>query len=226
MWQNARCERKCVMHAECIDHLRVWIDQQPLAFRRAYPNRCVRSLYFDTALLDDFQLNLAGVSDRKKLRLRWYGNDSESRTAVLEVKHKRDQMGIKYAYPIEFAQPLAQIPLDSLPQLLTSQLPEEARVLFERGAVPAVLLTYQRDYFVSADGRVRVTLDQDIEVYEQRYACHLNERRPDAFPELVVLELKYSGELDAEVRSLIGSLPGRLSRFSKYAVGLTTVLDV
>jgi len=225
-WKAARWERKCVVHLEHIDALRVWIDQQPLAFRRAYPARTVCSLYFDTAFLDDFQLNLAGASDRKKLRLRWYGSHSAVKTAVLEVKHKRNQLGIKHAYPVQLSSPLDELLLDSLAGRLAAQLPEEARVLFQRGGLPAVLITYFREYFVSADGRVRLTLDQDIQVYEQRYASRCNDRHRDIFPEVVVLEIKYSEELDTEVRSVLGSLPGRLSRFSKYAVGLQTVLDV
>jgi len=225
-WDSARWERKCVVHRSRLDALRVWVDEQPVAFRRAWPSRTVCSLYFDSALLDDFRLNLAGVSERKKLRLRWYGSGRGAKNAVLEVKCKRNHLGIKHHYPIELSEPLAELPLPSLADRLAAQVPDEAQVLFQRGGLPTLLVCYEREYFVSADGRVRLTLDQDIEVFEQRESTRLNHLYRDWFPDVVVLELKYDGALDTEVRSLLGSLPGRLSRFSKYAIGLQTTLDV
>lgn len=226
LWAAARWERKCVVPSEQIDSLRVWVDEQPLAFRTAYPSRTVRSLYFDSALLDDFQLNVSGVSDRKKLRLRWYGDSSDVQRATLEVKAKRNQLGIKHAWPVEFDRPLSRIPLMELGDQMAPQIPVEARLLLERGGIPSALIVYDRDYFVSADGRVRITLDHDIDVYEQIGAPELNHSRADVFPEVMVLELKYPGDMDTEVRALLGYLPGRLSRFSKYAIGIQTLMDV
>lgn len=223
-WDDARWERKCALHLQWVDELLIWIDQQPYAFGRAFPNRTVRSLYFDSAMLDDFVENLAGTSVRKKLRLRWY--DDDSRRATLEVKSKRNQLGVKHSFKIELPQPLEDLEFTDLPGILAAQLPEHALPLLTRGAVPAALITYDRRYFVSADGRIRVTLDENIQTWEQLGCRRLNDRRPDAFPHVVVLEIKYAAEFDSELRSMLGFLPGRISRFSKYAIGLQALLDV
>ena len=44
-------------------------------FYRSYPSRYVNSLYFDTSDNISISNNLAGLSNRHKIRLRWYENN-------------------------------------------------------------------------------------------------------------------------------------------------------
>jgi hypothetical protein len=225
-WQNARFERKCVVEAEHYDWLACWVDERTLAFRRAFPGRVVQSLYFDSGSLDGLGDNLSGVGERQKIRLRWYGTSSAIERAALEVKCKRNQLGIKLSYPIELPAPLAQLSFGELTRSVSRQLPEDARSLVERASRTVVKTRYWREYRVSGDGRVRATIDRDIRVYDQSEYTRINDVRPVPFPDLVVLELKYDSSLDSEVRAALGPLPRRLARFSKYAVGVQAILGV
>ena len=55
----------------------------------------VNSLYFDTYEVGCLTDNLFGVSDRTKLRFRWYGDDFRRVRGHLELKGKSNQLGWK-----------------------------------------------------------------------------------------------------------------------------------
>ena len=44
-------------------------------FRKLYPDRYITSIYMDNLNFDSVKDNINGVSERKKLRVRWYNND-------------------------------------------------------------------------------------------------------------------------------------------------------
>ena len=44
-------------------------------FNKTFENRIVNSIYLDTCNFDNALDNINGVSNRKKLRMRWYNND-------------------------------------------------------------------------------------------------------------------------------------------------------
>ena len=78
----------------------------------------------------------------------------------------------------------------------------------------------------SADGRVRVTFDRDIRVYEQLGYSRLNSRHSSPFPEIVVMEVKYAAEENEEVLTRLEHLPTRMTRLSKYSIGQQVLLGV
>ena len=58
-----------------------------LLFRYHHQDRHINSIYFDNIFLKSAEDNLAGISDREKIRLRWYGlNKGLIKNAVLEKK--------------------------------------------------------------------------------------------------------------------------------------------
>ena len=44
-------------------------------FTKQYPDRTISSIYLDTANYDFAKDNINGVSERKKIRFRWYNNN-------------------------------------------------------------------------------------------------------------------------------------------------------
>ena len=60
-----------------------------LFFRTQYPSRKVNSIYFDTKDYISIRQNLDGVSDKKKIRIRWYGNNDVISNPVVEIKSKK-----------------------------------------------------------------------------------------------------------------------------------------
>jgi len=44
-------------------------------FNKIFPDRYISSLYLDTINFDFAKNNISGISDRKKIRFRWYNNN-------------------------------------------------------------------------------------------------------------------------------------------------------
>ena len=58
--------------------LRHWLHMHPAGFFSPYPERQVNNVYFDTWDYRAYAENLAGVSERSKVRYRWYGDSAGS----------------------------------------------------------------------------------------------------------------------------------------------------
>ena len=54
-------------------------------FSTQYPKRRVNSIYFDNANYSSIRQNLDGVSNKKKIRVRWYGEENKLIKPLLEV---------------------------------------------------------------------------------------------------------------------------------------------
>ena len=57
-------------------------------FRDHYPEREVNSIYFDQNFSSLIE-NIEGISNREKLRLRWYGDNFKVNSFYIEKKIKR-----------------------------------------------------------------------------------------------------------------------------------------
>ena len=94
-----RFERK--FHAERTSLAKIlWmVRSHSYGLFEVYPSRYINNIYFDTNCLKSYVDNVEGVSDRHKIRLRWYGNDREQLTnSRLEIKIKRGVAGFKKSY--------------------------------------------------------------------------------------------------------------------------------
>lgn len=221
-----RYERNAVVAEVDYQRLQQWVWDHPLAFRAAFPDRIIQSLYFDSRELGHLSDNLAGIAERKKLRLRWYGHSSNTTKTFFEIKCKRNELGYKLRCDIPLSGPVGSLPLAQIVDEIRALLPPDMRVEFEAADRPQLKTQYAREYFTSGDGRIRVTLDRGISVCDQSDASVLNAERAAAFPPVAVLELKYASELDSWLRRHTTPLPSRLARFSKYTVGMQTLLGV
>ena len=65
-----------------------------------YPRRGINSLYFDTVDYKCVRENLAGISKRDKIRLRWYDEYKFKRVPELEIKKRDGRLGSKIKYPL------------------------------------------------------------------------------------------------------------------------------
>ena len=66
---------------------------------RPYKDRIVNSIYYDDEEFETAQDNLSGISDRRKYRLRWYGN--EFKNYIYEIKVKKNNLGKKISLKSE-----------------------------------------------------------------------------------------------------------------------------
>lgn len=216
-----RYERKFLVSGFDTRQLVTMIRLHPLVFSTAFPDRSVNNIYFDTEDFQYFRDNVEGVSNRKKIRIRWYGPlDGALISPVLEYKIKRGPVGYKVSYP------LAQVKLDFgiikirniLDQMLDCDLPESVK--HDLRCHKAVMLnSYRRKYFLSRDRRFRVTVDNNL-AYYRITSSNSNTLHKDADYRNSVIELKYSMEDDNEAKSVSNAFPFRMTKNSKYVSGV------
>ena len=202
----------------------MWLRQHPACFFKVYPERQVNSVYFDTLDLDSFTENLAGISTRRKVRLRWYGRYHHHAESVFEVKFKRNRLGWKQSQRIE--QPL-EIDGDTWQNLLGAlrqELSPALRVYLSEDQAPVILLSYQREYYQSFDGSARVTLDHGLVAYDQRHYDRPNLRFTAPMADEIVVEFKAASFNGDAISAVIDTAPFRLSARSKYVEGVSSAL--
>ena len=222
--ENLRYELRCTVEPSRLGELLNWIALHRAGFRTAYPDRTVNNVYFDTLLLSGFTQNLAGISRRKKFRLRWYGQTCSPDGGMFEIKERVNQMGSKERHPVTLSDNLPSLTLRQVAREVAAQLPEHARMQFQASSEPVLINRYSRRYFVSFDGQVRVTIDRDLSFYDQRHRKSACVKFPANVPDLLIMECKFAAIDGARTRRQLGGLPGRSARCSKYMMGLMSML--
>ncbi len=222
--ETARYELKFVGGASDEAALEHWLRTHPVAFRSAYPPRRVNNVYFDSPSLTAYQENLAGVSRRMKYRLRWYGSSGPPDSGRLEIKIRRNRLGWKESAPIRDLPDFATARWAEIVRVIRRQLPPDLIPGFDFYSEPVLITGYRRRYFVSVDGRVRVTFDTSHRVLDQRGRPRANLRLEARAPSPLVVEVKF-GYRDLEAgREAIRALPLRVTRNSKYTIGIESTL--
>jgi len=225
---NARYEFKIPCDPTLLPEIAAWVRLHPAHWRVSYPPRQVNNVYFDSPDLHDFNANLSGVGRREKLRLRWYGPDvTRIAAAQLERKCKEGLAGWK---EMAFFVGTLDLPGAAWPALLATLragLAAPARLWLDARAGPVLINSYQRAYYETPDGALRLTLDTQLRAYEQRASLAPNLTRRALQPELMVVELK--GPVDdsstQRIAQVLQAFPLRVGRFSKYLHGLLGTPD-
>jgi hypothetical protein len=184
----------------------------------------VNNVYFDTHDCAAFAENLAGVSGRLKVRYRWYGSLREPHHGSLEVKRKRNIYGWKLRFAVDAGPYRPGADWRAVRGELRRALAPEGRLWLDGSPVPVLINRYYRHYLLSADRRTRVTLDTRQSIWDQRHRSHPSLLRRVHVPEALVVEFKFEPAHHAAVSAMLHDIPLRLSRHSKYAHGLGTML--
>ncbi len=188
---------------------------------RDYPEGRVNSLYFDTPDLDQFQKSDNGDYERKKFRIRWYGNSRNGNGMIpvyLELKSKRGFASRKQRRKI-FAptQHLDTIRLGKgiVKRNLIIRILSEFGYFPEEPLLPVILISYERLRFSEILTGARVSLDRKIR--SSLVAPGLGHSEGNLMLEGAVIEIKgLSTQIPVSLRS-ISVLGTDWTRFSKYA---------
>jgi hypothetical protein len=213
-----RCEIKAVCQEAAYERLLMILRMDPAGLRPLFPTRRVQSVYLDTPCGRALQENLAGVSRREKVRVRWYGDEASGVAAVLERKVRENSLGWKET--LRLAEPLdvEGVRRTDFVRRLRALATPEWRADLDRGLEPVQWITYLRDYMRTADGRVRVTLDRRLAAADQRLAFRLSRKRATPLPRVAVVEAKCAAaDLDA-AQELLSRLPLFVDRCSKFVL--------
>lgn len=206
-----RYERKFFLSHLPRQEIELLVRLHPAVFSEIFQPRAINNVYFDSPDLRFYHQTVDGVAERRKYRIRWYGElSTRIKAPVLEVKLRHGLMIRKRCWPIE---PFTVDALDDAEQG-PAEIREELRCLR-----PTLFNRYHRKYFRTADGSVRLTLDWNLAV-----------ARPEALSELgygltidrssVILELKYAVGKNHEAAEIASWFPFRLTRSSKYVRGI------
>ena len=221
--RSYRYERKYLV--EGLDHHQAiaLIKRHPYLFYQPYPPRRINNFYLDTPEMDNYNDNVSGAENRRKVRLRWYGEIlGEIEKSTLEFKIKRGLVGTKRLYPFGGFPLTEGYNAGELRRLgRISDLPEEIRAVLLTQQI-VLLNSYYRYYFATHDNRFRLTVDRDLSYY--RVGCFKNSfTHSQTDHRSIVVEMKYDKENDLEAQHVSGFFPFRVTKSSKYVQGIDRV---
>lgn len=215
--EGLRHELKFVCEDEAYPALRMALRLERAGLGPLHPPRIVQSLYLDTCSGRALAENLAGLSRREKIRLRWYGEGADLVAGTLERKLRENALGWKES--ARLAEPLAVRGAER--RRFVSELARRAGTLWSEhlaGLEPAQWVRYRREYLASADRRVRLTIDRELRFSDQRLMARLSDHLRTPAPRLLVLELKCAPEHLGAAQEIAARLPLQLGRCSKFVL--------
>tara|TARA_B100000989_G_scaffold111127_1_gene81538 strand:+ start:3622 stop:4275 length:654 start_codon:yes stop_codon:yes gene_type:complete len=182
-------------------------------FTKHFDNRIINSIYLDTISYDFAKDNINGVSERKKIRLRWY--DDNLNKIFIEQKNKKNFKVWKNIEEIE--------PLNIKKNLIKNLEDYFKNNYFNKLAnfnYNFVLKTnYKRGYWISDDKNIRATIDTDINASsckDMKNVINLSE---------TILEFKFSPKYENYFRSFFNNKSYQLrgKKYSKYIRSFTAL---
>ena len=221
--EEFRHERKLLPAGYALQDVLALIHQHPAGFHEPYPPRWVNNVYLDSHGLDDFHDHVTGLAIRSKSRIRWYGDLRGSiPKPIFEQKLKRGTVSEKRSYavpPMALNGNLDEAQLRDLLGEFETQNPLHRCLEYRH---PCLINRYHRHYFLSGDGRIRLTVDSDLLFYTpDNTATALASPAPDDFA--VVIELKYAPEESDYAADIANWFPCRVVRCSKYVLGIEAI---
>lgn len=218
-----RYEFKFVVKTNVVSDLDLWLRLHPSMLRKQHPSRQINNVYFDTydhALLWESE---QGLQTRTKYRMRWYGWDRVPRDFRLEIKSKFGNMTSKRVTPVE-------IELPGEGELSWAQL--RHRIAHHCDWIdrlpialhPVMANSYRREYLVTADASVRVTIDTKQRFYEVERGSVLKMSNIAWEDTSVIVEVKAGPESEDSLRAFTEQFPVRVGRNSKFVNGVRSVL--
>lgn len=214
--EKGRYERKFRIEHLSPEAVRQTLHLLPWNMQVLFPDRRINNLYFDTPNLDTYRENAIGVAERRKFRLRWYGeSDWPEEKAVFEIKERSLEQGKKRTFPIHAGHP------DELSGLLT-----HLRTLqgVPASLQPVLINSYIRSYFGDPMGKFRITLDRNQRFLGMFFRPHHGSGAASQVfwnsDPAVILELKYDAGWDEAIDPILQNLPFRVSKNSKYVQGV------
>ena len=217
---NYRFERKFVYNNISAEEVIQRVLLNSFAFKEIYDLRQINNIYFDDSNFNFYKQNVAGVAERKKVRLRWYGPETTNvRNPKIEIKKKFGEVGDKITFSTGNDHfDLTSIHSDKILELLVLKFNEDVGLHEMLGRLhPTLINTYQRRYFLSSCNRYRMTVDFGQEFFNPNYDIY--QRSKVVIPD-VILELKYNLKDDMDARNITQQIDTRLSKNSKYVRGI------
>jgi hypothetical protein len=193
------------------------IKRHPAIFTEIFSKRGVNNIYFDTAMFEAFSDNVIGISERVKMRIRWYGDTFCCvEKPMLEFKIKKASAGRKelYSFPsFSLNQDTHSSEIFDLIQKIKG-FSHLARSVSLKTS-PVLINNYTRRYFLSSCGRFRITYDTNLGYYDFNKK---NKERLETHQK--ILEIKFNCEDHKNVKDITSNFQFRMNKSSKYVNGI------
>ena len=192
------------------------LHTHPAGIRTLYPPRQVHSVYFDTPGGRALHENLGGLSEREKLRFRWYGPHTRSVEGHLERKARRDVLVWKERYAVPGRLNIAGENRRTLTRNLMEACSPRWREALQGDLEPVQWISYERAYFTTDDGTVRITVDHRLETHDLHERFTLSRKWPSWIPRILVVEFKAAPDHRSSLQSVLNALPFVRDKCSKF----------
>ena len=163
-------------------------------FKILYPERIVSSIYFDNYFLQSYLDTVEGITPRRKIRIREYGEDA--------FKNKKNKYNLEIKLSSEFYRFKSNQVIYDLQESLTNGIVDSQYGI----CFPKVKITYNREYFFYESWRV--TIDKLIH-YENLNLDNSISKEPN-----LVVEIKTN--INENYTKLKNFFEFPRSKFSKY----------
>lgn len=186
---------------------------------KAFPDRSINSLYFDTINFDSIKDNLSGLSNRQKVRLRWYEKIINEDPAFLEIKKRIGRLGCKDRYEIDSLtnKNINTKSLNEIKNILFSFIFKN-QCLLDEIYLPTLFVKYDREYYET--DFFRITLDRNINYSDVSLYNKLDHFTPFQYKGYI-LEFKFKPDLKDTISKKIKYFNIIPKRHSKYLVGMS-----
>ena len=194
-----------------------------LSFYCPYPSRQINSIYFDDYSYRSLEDSIEGNSLRTKRRIRWYGMQKKKVDATLEVKKKQGIYSWKQLYKNKYkVNPNAK----SWGGMIESKDEKYGPNTDLLNQLPRSIISYNRQYFCSFDGKVRITIDQNLQSFLQNIPFSTNLIRSKKHHNFMIIEVKVDSKDEHLVELVRQEIPFAPRRFSKYCESLIPQKDI
>ena len=183
------------------------------SFLEVFNERRINNLYYDSINLDSIVDNIDGLSERKKYRIRWYGNTFKRSLKQFEVKFKSEFLNSKKIFNIGEFQIKDYSNFNISHKNLVRILKNKDLVLYEimQSKFLKLFNSYNRKYYLSSNKNIRITIDTDLNFYSPLTKNVFKEKK-------IIVEIKYNKEFKFlnEFKNL------RINKYSKYVKGVVS----
>ncbi len=178
----------------------------------------IRSIYFDTRDDRFYSEKESGVSEREKIRIRYY--DYRADVIKLERKEKKENLIYKESLSIskETAEAMCQGDFSSLVQYRHPLADYVYGLVQTKGLHSTVVVDYIRMAYVYPVGNVRITFDTALQAGKPDIPIWQEGNVFDVLGGNTILEIKFNKFLPEHIRQLLDSVTGERIALSKYTL--------
>ena len=223
-----RSEIKFICYQHNYHLLKNWIKLHQYNFLKEYNDRYINNIYFDSNDYKAFNDNLTGLPSRLKVRYRWYGDlfsIESKKEGSLEFKFRKNVYGYKKIFKVKDLTIDKNCEWKDIKEKIYNSLSTEYKILFKLNSEKILINRYQREYFRSKNKKLRITLDKDIQIFDQRFSLKKpNLKLTNYTQNYLVIEFKFDKEDKQFINDLDINIPIKVSRNSKYINGIRSVV--